>query len=47
MIKKIRLIEKPEVEGHAEFKERLVATPAIVDNKLYVRTADPLWALGK
>jgi outer membrane protein assembly factor BamB len=38
--------EKPEVVGRAEFKERLVATPAIVDNKLYVRTADHLWAFG-
>ena len=36
--------EKPEVLGRAEFKERLAATPAIVDNKLYVRTANHLWA---
>lgn len=39
--------EKPDVLGRTEFKERLVATPAIVDNKLYVRTADHLWAFGK
>jgi outer membrane protein assembly factor BamB len=39
--------EKPDVVGRAEFKERLAATPAIVDNKLYVRTADHLWAFGK
>jgi len=39
--------EKPDVLGRAEFKERLVATPAIVDNKIYVRTADHLWAFGK
>lgn len=39
--------EKPAVLGRAEFKERLAATPAIMDNKLYVRTADRLWALGK
>jgi outer membrane protein assembly factor BamB len=39
--------DKPEVVGRAEFAERLIATPAIVDNKLYVRTADHLWAFGK
>ena len=39
--------EKPEVVGRADFKERLVATPAIVDNKLYVRAASHLWAFGK
>lgn len=39
--------EKPEVVGRTEFKERLAATPAIVDDKLYVRTADHLWAFGK
>ena len=38
---------KPEVLGRTDFKERLVATPAMVDNKLYVRTADHLWAFGK
>ena len=39
--------EKPEVLGRVDFKERLVATPAIVDNKLYVRTANHLWACGE
>jgi outer membrane protein assembly factor BamB len=39
--------EKPEVIGRTDFKERVSATPAIVDNKLYVRTADHLWAFGK
>lgn len=39
--------DKPDVLGRAEFRERLVATPAIVDNKLYVRTANHLWAFGK
>jgi len=38
---------KPEVLGRADFKERLASTPAIVDNKLYIRTADHLWAFGK
>jgi outer membrane protein assembly factor BamB len=38
---------KPEVLGRTDLKERLVATPAIVDNNLYVRTADHLWAFGK
>lgn len=39
--------DKPEVIGRADFKERLVATPALVDNKLFIRTADHLWAFGK
>lgn len=39
--------ETPTVLGRTEFKERLVATPAIVDNQLYVRTADHLWAFGE
>lgn len=39
--------ETPQVLGRADFKERLVATPAIVDTKLYVRTADHLWGFGK
>ncbi|MCL4785250.1 MAG: PQQ-binding-like beta-propeller repeat protein [Verrucomicrobia bacterium] len=39
--------EKPDLVGRADFRERLSATPAIVDNKLYIRTADHLWAFGK
>jgi outer membrane protein assembly factor BamB len=39
--------DKPDVIGRAEFKERLVTTPALVDNKIYIRTADHLWAFGK
>jgi hypothetical protein len=39
--------DKPEVIGRTEFKERFVATPALVDNKIYIRTADHLWAFGK
>lgn len=39
--------EKHQVLGRTDFKERLSATPAIVDNKIYVRTAEHLWAFGK
>ena len=36
--------EKPEVIWRAEFGERIAATPAIVDNTLYVRTETKLFA---
>ena len=36
--------EKPEVIWHADFGERVAATPAIVDNTLYVRTETKLFA---
>ena len=39
--------DKPDVLARTELRERLMATPAIVDNKLYVRTANHLWAFGK
>lgn len=34
------------VLSRAELKETIMATPAIVDNKLYVRSAGHLWAFG-
>jgi outer membrane protein assembly factor BamB len=43
----IKAGEKPDVIGHTDFKERLVATPALVDNKIYIRTAEHVWAFGK
>jgi outer membrane protein assembly factor BamB len=39
--------DKPDVLARADLRERLVATPAIVDSKLYVRTANHLWAFGR
>ena len=39
--------DKPEVLGRAEFKERIAATPALVDKTIYVRSAENLWAFGK
>jgi outer membrane protein assembly factor BamB len=39
--------DKPEVLGRADLGERMSATPAIADNKLYIRTANHLWAFGK
>ncbi len=39
--------DKPEVLGKAELGERACATPAIVDNVIYYRTATKLWAFGE
>ena len=39
--------DKPVILARTDLGERLSATPAIVDNKLYVRTANHLWAFGK
>jgi outer membrane protein assembly factor BamB len=39
--------DKPEVLGRAEFKERIAATPALVDKTIYVRSAENLWAFAK
>jgi len=39
--------DKPEVLGRAEFKERIAATPALVDEAIYIRSAENLWAFGK
>ncbi len=38
--------DKPEILHQADFGERILATPAIVGNRLYVRTATKLWAFG-
>jgi outer membrane protein assembly factor BamB len=39
--------EKPEVLHQTEFRERIAATPALVGQRLYVRTQTKLYALGK
>jgi outer membrane protein assembly factor BamB len=37
---------KPEILHHADFNERIAATMAIVDNKIYLRTKTKLYAFG-
>jgi outer membrane protein assembly factor BamB len=39
--------DKFEVEARNELRESVMSTPAIADNKLYVRGAKHLWAFGK
>jgi outer membrane protein assembly factor BamB len=39
--------EKPEVLHQADFGARILATPALIGDKLYLRTATHLWAFGK
>ena len=39
--------DKPEILRQVDFGERILATPALVDERLYVRTATKLWAFGK
>lgn len=39
--------EKPEVLHQAEFGERILATPALAGDAIYVRTDKRLWAFGK
>lgn len=39
--------DKPEVLNKADLGERSCATPAIVDDVLYYRTATKLWAFGR
>jgi outer membrane protein assembly factor BamB len=39
--------EQPEIVHQADFKERIFATPALVGNRIYLRTASKLYALGK
>jgi outer membrane protein assembly factor BamB len=38
--------EKPEVQRTIDFHERIAATPALVDDRIYVRTATTLYAFG-
>ena len=38
--------DKPEILHQADFGERIFATPALVGDKLYLRTATRLWAFG-
>lgn len=38
---------KPEVLHQVDFGARIFATPALIGNKVYLRTATDLWAFGK
>jgi outer membrane protein assembly factor BamB len=38
--------EKPEVQRTIDFHERIAATPALADDRIYVRTATTLYAFG-
>ena len=38
--------EKPEILHQAEFGEQIFATPALVGDKLYLRTWSALYAFG-
>ena len=39
--------EKPEVLWRGDFAERIVASPAIADDTLYIRTATKVFAFRK
>jgi outer membrane protein assembly factor BamB len=39
--------EKPNILRHADFRERICATPALVEKTLFLRTASALFAFGQ
>jgi outer membrane protein assembly factor BamB len=39
--------EKPEILHQVDFGDRILATPALVGDKIYLRTTGKLWAFGK
>jgi outer membrane protein assembly factor BamB len=39
--------ETPKILNQVDFKERIAATPALVDKQLYLRTATALYAFGE
>lgn len=39
--------EVPKILNQADFKERIAATPALVDKQIYLRTASALYAFGE
>ena len=39
--------DKPEILHQAELGERIFASPALVENKLYLRSENHLWAFGE
>jgi len=43
----IRVGDKPNVLARNSFDEKIFATPAVADNRLYLRTTGHLYALGQ
>ncbi len=43
----IQIDDQLKVLARNDFKEKIFATPAVVDNKIYLRTAGHLYALGR
>ena len=39
--------DEPEILHQAEFEERIDATPALIGDKLYLRTASAVYAFGR
>ncbi len=39
--------DKPEILHQVDFGDRILATPALVGDKIYIRTTGKLWAFGK
>jgi len=39
--------DTPEILHQADFKERIIGTPALIEDKLYLRTSSSLYAFGK
>lgn len=43
----IKIDDKLDILAKNKFKEKIMATPAIADNKIYLRTIEHLYAIGK
>lgn len=43
----IKAADQLEIEHRTDLKEKIFATPAIVDNKIYLRSENHIWAFGK
>jgi outer membrane protein assembly factor BamB len=43
----IQIDDKLQVLARNNFKEKIFATPAVTENKIYLRTIDHLYALGE
>ena len=39
--------DEPKILAQNDLDEKIMATPAVVDNKLYIRTAGSLYAFGE
>ena len=43
----IKASKKMEIVHVTNLKEKIYATPAVVDSKIYIRSADHLWSFGE